>query len=185
MANRIVVRGMDHAIKVIDQISLWSGKAVAWLIIPMIAMLAGEVIVRYVYAPTTWALDVATMLYGVHYLMAAAMTLYLGKHIRTDFFYGNWLPRTQAWVDVVCYVLLFLPGMAMFVWLSWDFAAESWDLRERLMTTWRPPAYWYKSVIPLSASLLLLQGVSELLKSVKLLLTGIDIRHREPVGEII
>lgn len=184
MATGTAMRAMDRVIAIIDQISIWSGKAVAWLILPMIAMLAGEVIVRYAYAPSIWALDVATMLYGTHYLMAAAMTLYLGKHIRTDFFYGNWTPRTQAWVDVICYLLLFLPGMVMFVWLSWDFAAESWDLKERLMTTWRPPAYWFKSVIPLSAALLLLQGISELLKSVKLLLTGVDIRHREAAVEI-
>ena len=170
--------------RVIDQVSIWSGKAIAWLIVPMIALLAGEVIVRYAYRPTIWALDMATMLYGAHFFIAGAMTLYLGKHIRTDFLYGKWSTRTQCWIDVICYLLLFLPGMLMFVWLSWDFAAESWDLKESLMTTWRPPAYWYKSVIPLSATLLLLQGLSELLKSVKTILTGVDARHREAPSEV-
>jgi TRAP-type mannitol/chloroaromatic compound transport system permease small subunit len=168
----------------IDWISLWSGRAVAWLIVPMILLLAGEVISRKIYAPTVWTLDVATMLYGVHFFVAGAMTLYLGKHIRTDFFYARWAPRTQAWVDVICYVFLFLPGMVMFVVLSWEFAAESWELRESLMTTWRPPAYWYKSAIPLSAALLLLQGIAEMLKSVNLLLTGVDRRHREAAVEV-
>jgi TRAP-type mannitol/chloroaromatic compound transport system permease small subunit len=150
----------------------------------MILLLAGEVTIRYLWAPTVWSLDMATMLYGTHFFVAGAMTLYLGKHIRTDFFYGNWQPRTQAWVDVICYLFLFLPGMVMFVWLSWDFAAESWELRESLMTTWRPPAYWYKSVIPLSATLLLLQGLAELLKSVRTIATGVDTRHREGPSEI-
>jgi TRAP-type mannitol/chloroaromatic compound transport system permease small subunit len=81
-------------------------------------------------------------------------------------------------------VFLFLPGIVMFVWLSWDFAAESWDLREQLMTTWRPPAYWYKSVIPLSGALLLLQGFSEILKAIKTITTGIDIRHRGAASEV-
>jgi TRAP-type mannitol/chloroaromatic compound transport system permease small subunit len=175
---------MSGFIRVIDQISLWSGRAVAWLIVPMILLLAGEVVVRKVYAPTVWTLDIATMLYGTHFFVAGAMTLYAGKHIRTDFFYSNWQPRTQACVDVICYFFLFLPGMVMFVWLSWDFAAESWDLRESLMTTWRPPAYWYKSVIPLSATLLLLQGLSELLKSIRTIATGVDTRHREGPSEI-
>ena len=67
----------------------------------------------------------------------------------------------------------------MFIVLSWEYAADSWALREELMTTWRPPAYWYKSTIPLGGILLLLQGISELLKSIKYLLTGEDIRHRE------
>jgi TRAP-type mannitol/chloroaromatic compound transport system permease small subunit len=175
---------IDAVTRVIDWISVWSGKAIAWLIVPMILLLAGEVIVRKIWAPTIWTLDMATMIYGVHFFVAGAMTLYLGKHIRTDFFYGKWSARTQCWVDVVCYFFLFLPGMVMFVWLSWDFAAESWDLKEALMTTWRPAAYWYKSVIPLAAALLLLQGLSELLKSVKFLLTGIDTRHRGAPGEI-
>ena len=167
---------INRIIKVIDQISIWSGKAAAWLIIPMIGVLVWEVFIRYVDRPTLWAVDIATMTYGTHFFIAGALTLCMGKHIRTDFFYGKWAPKTQAWVDVICYLLLFLPGMVMFAWLSWDFFAESWDLKEKLMTTWRPPAYIYKLVIPVSASLILLQGLSEILKSVKLLLTGKDER---------
>lgn len=173
------MKNMDRIIKVIDQISIWSGKTVSWLIIPMAATLVWEVIIRYTYRPTLWAIDVSTMCYGTHYWLAGALTLYMGKHIRTDFLYQKWTPRTQCWVDVCCYLFLFLPGIVMFTWLSWGYAAESWDLREELMTTWRPPAYWYKSTIPLGGALLLLQGISELLKSIKLLLTGVDIRHRE------
>ena len=175
---------LDAITGAIDRISLFSGKAVAWLIVPMILLLAGEVIFRKIWAPTVWTLDMATMLYGVHFFIAGAMTLYLGKHIRTDFFYSNWSVRTQCWIDVVCYLFLFLPGMVMFVWLSWDFAAESWDLKESLMTTWRPPAYWYKSVIPLAGTLLLLQGLSELLKSIKTIISGVDARYREVPREI-
>jgi TRAP-type mannitol/chloroaromatic compound transport system permease small subunit len=175
---------IDRIIQVIDRISLWSGKVISWLIIPMIGVLVWEVLIRYIDRPTLWAVDIATMTYGTHFFIAGAMTLYLGKHIRTDFFYGKWSPKTQAWVDVICYVFLFLPGMVMFAWLSWDFFAESWDLKEKLMTTWRPPAYFYKLVIPVSASLILLQGVSEILKSVKLILTGKDERKHAAPTEI-
>jgi TRAP-type mannitol/chloroaromatic compound transport system permease small subunit len=106
----------------------------------------------------------------------------MGKHIRTDFLYQNWSPRTQCWVDLFCYIFLFLPGIVMFIVLSWEYAAKSWELKEELMTTWRPPAYHYKTIIPLGGVLLLLQGISEILKSVKLLLTGEDTRqHVEPI----
>ena len=101
---------MFKIIKVIDQISIWTGKAISWLIIPMVAVLVWEVFIRYIDRPTLWAVDIATMLYGTHYFIAGAMTLYLGKHIRTDFFYEKWRPRTQCWVDVICYLFLFLPG---------------------------------------------------------------------------
>lgn len=134
--------------KVLDQISLWTGKATAWLIIPMAAVLAWEVVIRYVYKPTIWAVDMAMMLYGTHFFITGAMTLFLGKHIRTDFFYQKWSVRTQAWMDLFCYILLFIPGMAMFVWLSWEFFQESWVLKEQLMTTWRPPAYPSNSSSP-------------------------------------
>ncbi len=178
------MKHIDRIIKVIDRISIWSGKAVSWLIIPMAAVLIWEVFARHFAKPTLWAVDIATMSYGTHFFIAGAMTLYLGKHIRTDFFYEKWSPKTQCWVDLICYVFLFLPGMVMFAWLSWDFFAESWDLNEQLLTTWRPPAYPYKLVIPVSATLILLQGISELLKSAKLILTGKDDRTRATPTEI-
>jgi TRAP-type mannitol/chloroaromatic compound transport system permease small subunit len=174
-----MINKIDRIIKVIDQISVWSGKIFSWLILPMAGILVYEIFIRHIHRPTLWAIDISTMCYGTHYWLAGAMTLYLGKHIRTDFLYQNWAPRTQCWVDVFCYMFLFLPGMVMFFILSVEYAADSWAFREELMTTWRPPAYWYKSTVPLGATLLLLQGISELLKSIKLLMTGVDIRHRQ------
>lgn len=168
----------ERITRVIDRISTWSGKAISWLIIPMAAVLVWEVFIRYTYRPTLWAVDMATMLYGAHFLIAGGMTLYMGKHIRTDFFYQNWSMKTQCWVDAICYLFLFLPGMVMFIWLSWEFFSESWDLKEELMTTWRPPAYPYKLVIPVSGTLILLQGISELIKCIKTIRTGVD--HRCP-----
>jgi len=178
--ERIAMNNIDRITKVIDQISLWSGKAISWLIIPMAAVLIWEVFIRYTYRPTLWAVDIATMSYGTHFFIAGAMTLYLGKHVRTDFFYQHWSMRTQCWVDAICYLFLFLPGMILFIWASWDFFTESWALREQLMTTWRPPAYPYKLVIPVSGALILLQGISELAKSIQTIVTGVD--HRRQPG---
>jgi len=116
--------------------------------------------------------------------LAGAYTLQLQKHIRTDFFSKNWSLKTQVRMDIAQYLLLFLPGMVMFTWASWVYASESWELKEALMTTWRPPAYWYKTVIPVSSILILLQGLAEVLKCVKTLYTGIDYRAHAEVGEI-
>ncbi len=176
------MNAINKITKVIDSISLWSGRAISWLIIPMAAVLVWEVFIRYTYKPTLWAADMATMLYGAHFFITGAMTLYLGKHIRTDFFYGKWSIKAQCWVDAICYLFLFLPGMVLFVYLSWDFFAESWDLKEDLMTTWRPPAYPYKFVIPLSGTLIVLQGLSELVKCIKTIVTGVDHRIKQEVS---
>jgi TRAP-type mannitol/chloroaromatic compound transport system permease small subunit len=175
---------IDRITNVIDRLSLWSGKIVAWLIFPMFLVLVWEVVIRKVYHPTIWANDIATMAYGAHFSLAAAYTLYRQRHIRTDFFYQNFSLRTQVRLDIAQYLLFFLPGLAMFSWLSWEFAAESWELKEQLMTTWRPPGYWYKTVIPVTAVLLLIQGISEVLKCFKTLRTGIDYRQQAGPGEL-
>ncbi|HET9415743.1 MAG TPA: TRAP transporter small permease subunit [Pseudolabrys sp.] len=179
------MRTLDRIAEAIDRISIWSGKIVAWLIFPRFMVLVWEVVIRKVYRPTIWANDIATMAYGTHFMLAAAYALYLQKHIRTDFFSQHFPLRLQVALDIAQYLFFFLPGMAMFLWLSWEFAAESWDLKEQLVTTWRPPAYWYKSVIPLSAALLLVQGISEVLKCIRTLRTGIDYRRQAPPSEAV
>ncbi len=175
---------LDKVTDAIDRLSIWSGKAVAWLIVPMFLVLFYEVLVRKFFRPTVWANDIATMCYGAHFFLAGAYTLHLQKHIRTDFFSKNWSLKTQVRMDIAQYLLLFLPGMLIFTWVSWDFARESWQLREALMTTWRPPAYWYKTVIPVSSALILIQGVAEVLKCFKTLRTGIDYRTEAGPSEL-
>ncbi len=176
---------LDRVANAIDRMSIWAGKVSAWLIVPMFLVLFYEVLVRKLFTPTVWANDIATMCYGAHFFLAAAYTLHLQKHIRTDFFSKNWSLRTQVRMDIAQYLLFFLPGMVMFTWMSFDFARESWELKEDLMTTWRPPAYWYKSVIPLSSALLLVQGLAEVIKCFKTLRTGIDYRHQEAPSELV
>lgn len=183
MSTRTMQR-VDRVIAVIDRISIWSGKAVAWLIIPMFLVLAYEVLIRKFYKPTLWAIDISTIAYGTHFFVAGAYTLYMQKHIRTDFISKNWSLKTQIIMDIVQYVVFFIPGMIMFTWVSWEFASDSWAIRESMMTTWRPPAYWFKTVIPLSTALILIQGVSEILKCIKTLQTGVDYRHHEPEAEL-
>lgn len=133
----------------------------------MAAVLVWEIVVRKVDRPTAWSYDIATMTYGAHFMLCAAYTLYRHGHIRTDFLYEKWSPRLQAVVDALFYTFLFLPGMAMFFWLSWGFAYESWLFRERMFSPGRLPVYPFKAVIPVTAALLWLQGLSELVKSIQ------------------
>ncbi len=73
------------AVLIIDTVSIWSGKAVAWLIFPMTLSLVWEVVARYFFnAPTVWANDIATMLYGAFFMLGSAYALQRQQHIRTD-----------------------------------------------------------------------------------------------------
>jgi TRAP-type mannitol/chloroaromatic compound transport system permease small subunit len=152
----------------------WSGRIFCWLIVPLMAGLTYEVFVRYLFrAPTLWAYDVAYMLYGSHFMLGAAYTLYKGGHIRTDFFFENWSLRTRGWIDTLAYLFLFFPGMAALLLFGLDEARHSWSLLETSdASPWRPPLYPLKTVIPVTAAMLLLQGISEFLKSLHAALTG-------------
>lgn len=133
----------------------------------MVGGLTYEVFVRYVFiAPTVWAYDVTYMLYGSHFMLGAAYALYTRGHIRTDIFYEKWSPRTQGAIDALLYLFLFFPGMFFFFTAGWEEAWLSLQLRETSdASPWRPPIYPFKMVLPIAALLLLLQGVSEFLKS--------------------
>jgi TRAP-type mannitol/chloroaromatic compound transport system permease small subunit len=161
-------------VKVIDGLSLWSGRLFCWLVVPLVVGLTYEVFARYVFhAPTIWAYDVAYMLYGSHFMLGAAYTLYRGGHIRTDIFYQNWSVRTRGILDSVLYLFLFFPGIALFFWMGLQEALQSWDIREVSdASPWRPIIYPFKAVIPIALLMLLIQGVSEFLKSAYAALTG-------------
>ena len=158
---------MLKAIAILDSISLWSGRIVAWLIIPMVLSLVYEVVARYIFdAPTAWAYDMTFMLYGTFFMVGSAYTLYKKGHIRTDSYYGAWSPRTQGWVDTICYLVFFFPPLIAFLVVGWDYFARSYAQGERIVTSpWMPIVYPFKLAIPLATLLLLLQGLSELMKS--------------------
>jgi TRAP-type mannitol/chloroaromatic compound transport system permease small subunit len=170
----------------IDGLSLWSGRVFCWLIVPLVVGLTYEVLARYVFhAPTIWAYDVAYMLYGSHFMLGAAYTLYKGGHIRTDIFYQNWSVRTRGAVDAILYLFLFFPGVALFFWMGLQEALHSWDIREVSdASPWRPIIYPFKAVIPIALALLFIQGVSEFLKSAYAALDGRELvpGQRPPTG---
>lgn len=161
--------------RVIDSIvGEWSGRLFAWLVIPLVGGLTYEVVARYVFrAPTIWAYDISYMLYGSHFMLGAAYTLYMRGHVRTDIFYDRFSARTQGIIDAIFYLLFFFPGM-LYVFLaglsearlSW----KNWEVSDA--SPWRPPVYPFKTVIPLAAALLIVQGVSEFLKSLHAAVSG-------------
>jgi TRAP-type mannitol/chloroaromatic compound transport system permease small subunit len=106
-------------------------------------------------------------------MLGAAYTLYKGKHIRTDLLYERYSVRWQGRVDASLYLLLFFPGMIFFLLAGWDEAMHAWEIGEESeVTPWRPSLVPFKMAIPLAALLLLIQGVSELLKSLNAAIRG-------------
>lgn len=170
----------------IDGISTAAGKIAAWLIIGLMTLVCVEVFKRYIMnMPTAWIFDASNMMYGTLFMLCGAYTLAQNGHVRGDFLYSSMRPRTQALLDVVLYVVFFLPGIAALVYAGWDYAVDSWRINEHSNVTANgPPVYQFKFMIPLAGALLLLQGVAEITRSVICLKTGVWPARLKDVSEI-
>ena len=158
---------MARTITWIDYFSLWVGRLVCWLTVPLFLAMVYEVLARkYFLAPTMWAYDMSRFLYGALFMLGAGYALSKGVHIRADFIYRNWSARTQGIIESTLYIVFYWPGLLTFLFMSTDFAYMAWYRGERGMdTAWMPHMGPIKTVLPLGVIFLLIQGVSELLKS--------------------
>lgn len=160
-------RWMSTIIVGIDTFSLWVGRAIAWLTLPLIGVMVYEVFARYYFtAPTMWAYDISRMLYGGAFVLGAAYALSKGVHIRSDFLYRKWSVRTQGRIDAALYLVCFFPAMLVLLYVSTDWAWNSLSRGERgTDTAWMPLLGPVKSTLPFGVAFLILQGISETLKS--------------------
>ena len=170
-------------VRVIDKFTDTTGTWVAWLNVPLALAVSWEVTSRYVFnAPTIWSFDVTYMLYGTIFMLGSAYALHKGAHIRTDFFFEKWSIRTQGMIDSIAYLVFFFPSIFVFLLVS---GAEGWyayEINETSeQTPWRPILWPFKMVVPLTCLLLLIQGVSETIKSVWAARTGIELEHKEKI----
>jgi TRAP-type mannitol/chloroaromatic compound transport system permease small subunit len=167
-------------IKVIDSFTERTGNAFAWLCVPLAIVVFYEVVSRYFFDdPTIWAYDLSYMLYGALFMLGAAFALRRGAHIRTDMLWEKFSDRTKGKIDFYAYILFFFPGMILLFATSIDDAWHAFAFGELSeQTPWRPYLWPLKSVVPLTALLLLIQGVSEILKSWYMMRTGKAFEHK-------
>jgi TRAP-type mannitol/chloroaromatic compound transport system permease small subunit len=172
---------MQHVLFFVDRVSTLVGQAFSWLIVVLTFLITWEVFARYALnAPNPWAFDLMIMLYGAAFMMAGAYTLAKNGHVRGDVLYSFFPPRLQAGLDLLLYIVFFVPGVVALVWAGTTYAAESLAIREHsTLTANGPPLYPFKMVIPLSGILLLLQGCVEIVRCVLCLRQG-DWPAREP-----
>ena len=175
--------GLIRAVRVIDKFTDTTGTWIAWLNVPLVLAVTWEVVARYFFnAPTIWSFDVTYMLYGTIFMLGSAYALYKGAHIRTDFFFERWSVRTKATIDSIAYLVFFFPSIMVFGWVAWTESWYAFQIGETSeQTPWRPILWPFKMVVPLACALLLIQGVSETIKSVWAWRTGIELDHKEKI----
>ncbi|MDQ2961545.1 MAG: TRAP transporter small permease subunit [Pseudomonadota bacterium] len=153
----------------VDQLSRTVGHAFAWCIIILTLGTSYEVFVRYVLNnPTSWAFDFSYLMYGALFFMAGAYTLSRNGHVRGDFLYRMWRPRTQGIVELSLYILFFFPGVLALVYAGWQYGIEAFRLREVSVNSPAGIPIWQlKLLIPFGGGLLALQGVAEVLRCIQ------------------
>jgi TRAP-type mannitol/chloroaromatic compound transport system permease small subunit len=176
---------MQKALLAVDRLSTRVGQLFAWTIVVLTFMITWEVFSRYALnQPHDWALNGQIMLYGTLFMMAGAYTLSKNGHVRGDVLYGFFKPRTQATVDLVLYVLFFLPGIVALTWAGWTYAQESFAIREKTFSATPLPLYPFKFVIPLAGAMLLLQGFVEIVRCVLCIRDGAWPSREQDVEEV-
>jgi TRAP-type mannitol/chloroaromatic compound transport system permease small subunit len=158
----------------IDRLIAAVGRTVAWLALCVVLVQFAVVMLRYVFGIGSIRLS-ESVLYGhaTLFMLASAWTLQVNGHVRVDVFYADAAPRSKALVDLLGALLLLLPFVAVIAWFALPYAARSWALLERSReTSGLPFVYLLKTLIPLFALLLGLQGVSQAIRAARVLGQG-------------
>lgn len=156
----------------IDKFSAWTGKAFAWCVLVMTLGVSYEIIVRKLFrAPTAWAFDLSYIMYGALFLMAGAYTLSRNGHVRGDVVFRLLKARTQAIIEMILYFVLFFPGIIAMIIIGAKYAAQSWGFNMgtgevSINSPAGVPISQFKSIIPIAAILLFVQGVAEVLRCI-------------------
>ena len=177
---------MQKLLLTVDRISTFVGQSFSWLIVALTLQVSWEVFSRYALDhPHSWAFDEMVMMYGTLFMMAGAYTLSKAGHVRGDVLYGFFRPRTQATIDLILFILFFMPGVFALTYAGYFYAAESWSILEHSnITADGPPIYPFKTMLPLAGAFLLIQGIVEIIRCVICIKQGEWPSREEDVEEV-
>jgi len=157
---------MNYVIRVIDKTNEWVGKAVSFLLIPLVLITAYEVVMRYiVQRPTIWSWDLNIQIFAAIIMLGGGYALLNKNHVVVDVLVMNMGARKRAILDLITSIFFFM-GMIVLLAGGWEMAWISFKARETMPTIWAPPYYPMKMLIPVGTFLVILQGISELLKNI-------------------
>jgi TRAP-type mannitol/chloroaromatic compound transport system permease small subunit len=161
-----------YFVRFVDLINAKFAWFVALLIVPTVAVMMWEIIMRYFFnAPSLWAYETSLFIYGSYIALAGAYTLLVKGHVNVDIFWSRLPLRWRSIVDVVTSALFFL-YIGILLKESLEATVESWQAMERTMTQWSPPYYPLRTVLPIAATLLLLQGLAKFIRDLNAAITG-------------
>lgn len=150
----------------ITWINGWVGRLTAYLVFPMFVLLLLEVVFRYALRqPSVWTGELSQLIFGVYALMGGGFLLAQNGHVSVDIFSASFSRPTQARVDIATSILFFL-FVGVIVWQGASLAYDSVSRLETSHSAWNPPIWPVKLMIPVAATLLLLQGIAKLVNDI-------------------
>jgi TRAP-type mannitol/chloroaromatic compound transport system permease small subunit len=177
---------MELWIRRIDTFSKSIGHAFSWCVLVLAASTCYEVFMRYVLGnPTVWAFDISYMMYGALFMMSGAYAVSRNSHVRGDFLYRQWAPRTQARVDLVLYLLFYFPAIFAMVYTGAQYSFESARILESSANSPAGVPVWpLKMIIFVAGITLLIAGLGELMRCVLCIRDGSWLSRSGDVEEL-
>lgn len=176
-------RAFYPIIRAIDRFTDVTGKLIALSMLFLVVTISYEVVMRYGFgAPTIWVYESSFMVNGAAFMLGSGYALLKGAHVRTDIYWENYSERKKGIVDLISYLMFFYPAMITFMLISIDDTLHSYDTGERSQeSVWRAIMWPFRATIPLAALLLMIQGVSEVLKCWYQVQFGREFEHKEKI----
>ena len=170
---------MNFALKIshiIDSITEWYSKVIYWLVLVMIGIGVWNVLGRYIgkiigeNLSSNSLIELQWYLFDLIFFLGAAYTLKKDNHVRVDIFYKNLSKKRKALINILGVILFLIPFCAMIIYFSWQYVFNSWQIMEMSSDDGGLPRYPIKSIIIISPILLIIQGISELIKNMGIIL---------------
>ncbi|MHA7058340.1 TRAP transporter small permease subunit [Aquimarina sp. M1] len=164
---------MQKIINFLDCVSEKTGVFVSWIAVLLATVIGVDVIIRYIFQFSfIWIIETEIYLFGILFLIGSGYTFKYGKHVRVDVFYTRLSLKGKAWIDLLGGAFLLIPWCYVVIVSSWYYGVSSFAMNEGSPQPGGLPAlYVLKFCITLGFMFLLLQGVSEMLKSIQVIIS--------------
>lgn len=171
---------INKFIKFIDKVSDVVGKIGSWSILIIMFLVVYEVIKRRIFnAPTIWSFEIVTMFFGTYFMIVASYGLLHKSHVAVDTIYEKFSDRGRAILEIISYLLLYFPFVISIFYFSLRTVGNAWAIKETSSSLFGAPVYLFKTVIPITFGLLILQGISQVLKQIVILTVKEQKEHPE------
>lgn len=148
----------------LDNINEWAGKIFSWLIVVLTLVMVADVFLKKIGMPTSWGFESVKFIFGAHFMLVAGYGLLYGSHVRIDLLTSRLPKLTESIISLICYLCLFFPFLIVWFYFGWGYFYNSWSIGEKSWSAWGPPLYPIKYVIPVAATFLIIQAISEVIK---------------------